>query len=119
MKSLFSIFKKKKLNLVPKESELTKELKLKRNIVEHKKYADLNTKNKLNLKFAKDFIVDAQSKSIPITKLVIKGEYNSAANVYSKTTAEYKKYLLASGVSEKQLNSYMHTFKKVLFRNLF
>ena len=119
MKSLFFRFKKNKSNLVLKESSVAKDLKLKRNILNLKKYKQLKSKEEQkNSSFYKNFVIDAKSKSIPIAKAIFSKDPKAASKEYNRIIKEYTLYLKKSGITDKYLNNYLNHFKHMLFKNL-
>ncbi|MDD3976141.1 MAG: hypothetical protein PHN22_03200 [Candidatus ainarchaeum sp.] len=119
MKTLFSRFKKKNSNLISKKSSVSEELKLKRNILNFKKYKQLKSKEEQkNSSFYKNFVNDAQSKSIPIAKAIFSNDPKTASKEYIKIIKEYTLYLKKSGITDKYLNNYLNPFKYMLFKNI-
>lgn len=103
-------------DVLSKESQ---NLKIKRNILDHKKYGQLKSiKEQINSSFYKNFVTDAQSKSIPIAKAIFNKDPKTASKEYVKTINEYRKYLKESGVGKEHVEKILHTFKILLFENM-
>ncbi len=105
--------------LKTKASKKTLDLKLKRNVLNFEQYKLSKSKEEqINSSFYKNFVTDAQSKSIPIAKAIFNNNPKLAAKEYTQIIKEYTLYLKKSGINDKYLMNYLTAFKQRIFKSL-